>query len=234
MKRLTLLILILAWVPALFADGREQNPLQLQWLTPSNWGPNATAYDQGAALGYHFNPQWYFGVSGRGRAEGESAMGWMMGSERMMFQQEGLDQSTYTREPTQTVELRWTPWDFGLYFSAGGLSLGAQSEHYVYDKRARILGDNAYTTDLDIQIDREAGSGAALGAGYVWVSESGFSLSAGSLIAVDQRQKTITITTPNADSTVSEADLAHLKDDVSWRENMFPMSTFSLGVGWNF
>lgn len=217
----------------LLAQVQEQRPFAVQGILPTLYSPGTSAYDLGFTLGWHFNDQWYLGALHRFAGQGEADIGWMGGNARVLGQ-EGLERVRYERDPIHSLELRWSPWEFGLFFSVGGLLIERQVDRFEYDKRLRILGDNAYQTDLKLTTEREAGGSVGAGLGFTHIYDWGLNLSGGWFVGVDNRTKTFTIETPNAESTVADSDLDELREDLRWRERMNPLGIFHLAVGWNF
>ncbi len=227
------LLLLPLWVRA--EEGRSKHPVQLQLLAPTTYWSGTTQYDNGFELGLHLGSAVYLGVMSRREGAGTKVMGMgsMMG-ESMAFMQEDLETSNYRYQASQAVELRISPLDPGLYFSFGQLKLGAQEENYLYQKKARALGDGAYVTDLTVKIEREAYNGPAVGLGFVQVFDNGFSFSLGVLAATGSRAKTVTVAAPNSDVPVAAADLQSFKYDVNRWESVRPAWFAHVGLGWNF
>ncbi|OGH01840.1 MAG: hypothetical protein A2600_10625 [Candidatus Lambdaproteobacteria bacterium RIFOXYD1_FULL_56_27] len=232
---LTLPLFSLLLAPSLWAEEfRSKNPVQIQWIAPQSSAKGTTQYGFGAELGYHLNPSFYLGVLGVQATAGTNTLGSGMVLGIPITGQPNLESNRFTYDPSQAVELRYSPVDPGVYLSVGYLSLGAQEENYVYKKQSRVVGNGTYATDLTTQIKRDSMQAPGLGVGFTHVFANGFSFTIGGLVAVGKRTKTIVVAAPNPDSPVSDADMALLKNDIQQTEDFTPNLLYHAGLGWNF
>lgn len=222
------LFLLLAGIAALsqpaWADSRAERPLQVQFDTG------------GITLGYHVSERIYVGVTQQPRILAGYSYGRRHDdSERELYDQKGIDSVDLEYAQRTSVEVRWSPWPFGLYFAAGALATGADRQKVDYDGSPRVVGDGAYpkdTTDLRIDVKDKPQTALAGGVGFNHVFKSGFSLGAGILLAL-RESDTPEVKVTDRLGAIAQADLNKLKKKVE-DDNRGPQGMLHLAIGWNF
>jgi len=96
-----------------------------------------------------------------------------------VFGQEGANETTVSTDPRHLLEMRFFPWRFGLYFSAGLMHIGYEKAVTEFKSRPRIINENEYDTGLTTTLEYEAWTGVATGVGYNFLFNNGFSLTSG-------------------------------------------------------
>ncbi|HEX7927847.1 MAG TPA: hypothetical protein VF678_09655, partial [bacterium] len=183
------------------ADARDERPWQLQFDTG------------GLTAGYHINPHWAVTVTSQPRILAGASYGkrYRDDSDHEIYDQRGVKEVDLTYSPRTSVEVRWTPWNHGLYFAGGILATGEDKQGVTYDARARVIGDNAYSnTAMKVDVQDQTQVAPAIGIGYLHVFSFGLSLGAGVLIAArvaDPPDVKVTVT----QGTVTAADLSKFK-----------------------
>ncbi len=220
-----------------FSNGkrRSEKPVQVQLLLTGgdysrySFGPGA-----GIHLGYQVSKLVYVGLTSQTSYDRDQY-------ERDV-QNYGYDEHTYlgqkgvTRIGTDTsshqlAEIRFFPFEFGLYFSGGVAHLGAEKSTFGFRKRDRTVGDNDYTdTGLEATLEYAAWSGPVAGIGFNHVFENGFSLGAGFDVGLALQKPEVTVTSTG---TVSEADLELWKDQIESNEARIP-GQFHFAFGFTF
>jgi hypothetical protein len=208
------------------ADSRTEHPLQFQ-------------LDQGVSIGYHLSAPFYVGIGVGGprvRAGGMMDRGGGMmgrGGDMLLDDQPGLDKVSHTGGGHGDVELRWSPWDFGLYFAGAAVSIAESRSRISYESRARLIGNKQYATALTVDVTEKAYALPALGVGFNHVFPSGLSLGAGFLLGLDRPPKP-QVAVSASDPTVDPADLALLQRDYERQYGHRAYALTHLAIGWNF
>ncbi len=209
--------------PAAHADSRTQHPLQIQFDTG------------GLTLGYHFSERIYVGVTQQPRI----LTGYSYGrrhadnSEHEIYEQNNVHDVDLEFAPRTSLEARWSPWAFGLYFAAGVLATGADRQTVAYRDVPRVIGKTAYqSSSLKVDVKDQAQTALAGGVGFNHVFPSGFSLAAGFLVAL-RESDTPGVTVTEATGNVSQADLDRFNKKVV-DANRGPQGMLHLAIGWNF
>lgn len=203
--------------------GRRENPLQLQ----------INAAGGGGGLGYHFNESWFLGVSQSNPFSAFTEQSCTECDERRYYGQDGLDSTDLNWAQRQAVELRWSPWAFGFYFSLGYLKTEGDQLTLTYDKRLRIIGENAYDTGYTAEVQGRPYGGGALGWGINHVFEMGLSLGGGFLVGWAEPQKP-EVSVYGFDQAVSQTDQDALAQDIQDNDPHTSQMMFHLSVGYNF
>ena len=133
----------------------------------------------------------------------------------------------------QALELRISPFDNGLYFSLGALSTGSKYQKVTFEKRNRVLPNNAKLDNTEIVVETEVKpwSGVGLGLGYTAIWDFGLSVGLGLIFSPVQLEPEVSVT---SDPDTSAADKQSLKERV---EKDFGKPNPSLGylaIGYNF
>lgn len=219
-----LLAAALPWLaaPAL-ADSRTQRPLQVQFDTG------------GLTLGYHFSERIYIGATQQPRILTGYSYGhrYADGSEHEIYHQDNMHDVDLDFSPRTSLEARWSPWSFGLYFAAGVLATGADEQTVTYRDVPRVIGKSAYnSSSLKVNVKDQRQTALAAGVGFNHVFTSGFSLAAGFLVAL-RESDTPAVTVTDSSGNVSQADLDRFKTKVE-DANRGPQGMLHLAIGWNF
>jgi hypothetical protein len=151
-------------------------------------------------------------------------------NENNFLGQEGVKETTSEIDPRHLVEMRFFPWNFGLYFSAGILHVGKQKTTIEFKNRTRTVGENEYKTGLTAELDYEAWTGAAAGIGFNHIFKSGFSLGVGFNAGLGMLTPDTTLTSTAA---VSNEDMEDWRDEIEQNEIKMPYM-FQFGVGYAF
>ncbi len=147
-----------------------------------------------------------------------------------LYGQEGAKETTVTVDPQHLIEMRFFPWRFGLYFSAGLMHSGYEKTVTEFKSRPRIINENEYDTGLTTTLEYEAWSGAAAGIGFNFLFANGFSLTSGLNVGLGVQTPEVTI---ESDVAIAAADLADWKDQIETNEKRHPIM-FHMGVGYAF
>lgn len=147
-----------------------------------------------------------------------------------LYGMEGAKQTIVTADPRHLLEMRFFPWRFGLYFSAGLMHSGSEKVVTEFKSRPRIINENEYDTGLKTTLEYEAWSGAAAGIGFNFLFENGFSLACGLNVGLGVQTPEVTI---ESDVAIAAADLAEWKSQIESNEKRAPVM-FHMGVGYAF
>jgi hypothetical protein len=202
-----------------WADGRVDHPLQLQLDAG------------GLTAGYHLGRRLYVGFTGQPSYSYSRSYGRHM-DDVEVYDQEGVDHVSTTYAQRNSVEVRFSPWDFGLYFALGGLGTGNAEQKIEYDNRARVIGRGAYVTGLNVKVKKQPQTTAAAGIGYLHVFRSGLSVGAGALLGTSQPSAP-TVTVTDTTGTAAQSDLDRFRHRIE-RDNRGLRGMLHLAVGWNF
>jgi hypothetical protein len=147
-----------------------------------------------------------------------------------VFGQEGAKKTTARTDPRHLLEMRFFPWQFGLYFSAGLMHNGYEKTVTEFKSRPRVINENEYDTGLTTTLEYEAWSGAAAGIGFNFLFANGFSLASGINVGLGVQTPDVTIA---SDVVISTTDLAEWKAQIEENEKRIPVM-FHVGVGYAF
>ncbi|MDX2470689.1 MAG: hypothetical protein QNL04_08970 [SAR324 cluster bacterium] len=226
------LLLLVSVSPAQgqMAQGREENPIQIQYNGISGGTVLGVHVTKSIYVGYFQNNP-YSKVS-ESPTLGKSILD-PLGGPRAdgPYGDGGLESYSESFAAQKALELRYSEGEFGLYISVGYIKIAKESSTYTYDQRQRGVGDNQYDTGYSIATEKSAYKSLAFGVGFNHVTKMGFSLGTGLLIGTQEREETQTIT--GFDSSVTEADKALFKESISGN---YPGDAFMtyMSIGWNF
>lgn len=238
---ISILLFSFSWT---YADYREERPLQLQ-MSIGGGGIGSIGYGPGVGghVGYQITKLIYLGATShaifRDREDFDDESYGRDNKNKEyhkneVYGQEGAEKQEKNVSSRHLVEMRFAPWDFGLYFSAGVLYNGYDKTNVTYEKQLRLIGDNAYTTALEATVEHEEWLGPAAGIGYNHVFENGISLGIGANFGLTHPQTPeVEVKALDSDETVAEADLEDWKDKIEHNEKRFP-HMFSMSIGYNF
>ena len=226
-NKLVLLLSILLLAPPLFAeswaDGRVARPVQLQLNIMG-----------GGSVGVHLNEQLYLGAYQVNPYSLNTAVEDPSNQyEQTINNQPGMIDEVGYQSRRQVVEVRFSPWAVGLYFSGGYMRHEAESTRYYFDTRPRLVGSNAYTTGFQMQMDTPAYIGPVFGLGFNHVSENGFSFVLGGSVAAQPPKDTM-VSYSDWDVDPAAADLAVFKSSMDDWAQSTPSEAFIIGLGYNF
>ena len=224
------------------AERREANPFQIQLVqtfgpaTPYSFAPGA-----GLHLGYQISRTVYLGLTSSAFFDGKNSWDGMNDyrydddeayehDRKRVYGQEGADKTESELDPVHLLELRLTPWDFGLYFSVGALYRGEQKSTTQFKSEKRDVGENTYTTGLEATVSYEEWYGVATGIGFNYIFDCGLSMGTGFNVALGRQTPDVTV---SATTAVSEEDLAYWKKQIKANEEQVPY-LFTLSLGYAF
>lgn len=147
-----------------------------------------------------------------------------------VYGQEGARKTTVRTDPRHLLEMRFFPWRFGLYFSAGIMHYGHEKTTTEFKSRPRIINETEYNTGLTTTLEYKEWTGAATGAGFNHTFDNGFTLSSGINVGLTIQKPEITI---ESDVAIAATDLDEWKDQIETNEQRIPVM-FHLGVGYAF
>ena len=214
---------------------RTEKPFQLH-VVLTGGGLNNVAHGPGGGihLGYQISKLLYLGLTSKAFYNDhnfiDDSLGDRYDNETLYLGQEGAKESTSEIDPRHLIEMRFFPWNFGLYFSAGILHFGKQKSTIEFKKRTRVIGENEYKTGLTATLEYGAWTGAAAGIGFNHIFESGFSLGAGFNLGLGLISPEVTTTSTSA---VSVADMEDWQEQIERNEKSLP-HMFHFGIGYAF
>lgn len=151
--------------------------------------------------------------------------------EEEVFGQDNVDDIESDIGLNHVLEVNYTPWDFGVYFSAGLFYQGKESHKVDYKKSKREINGTEYTTGLRAEVEYSSRIVPTIGVGYNHVFSNGITIGTGinAGLASDQTPD-VDVEAINSDSTVAQADLDHWKDQIEHNEKRYAgMVHFSVG-----
>ena len=219
LRKILLSSILLVLLPfTIWCSERAGRPVQLQLVNFS-----------GVALGYHISDSIYLGYTY------VSSMDLSMEPQnpRALYGQDYVEKVDVEEDRDQTIELRISPFDSGLYFSIGGLSTGRKYQKVTFEERNRVLPNDTQlpSTKIFVVTEVEPWSGMGIGLGYTAVWDFGLSIGLGLIFSPVQLEPEVSVT---ADPDISAADKQSLIERV---EKDFGKPNPSLGylaIGYNF
>ncbi|MBU2649190.1 hypothetical protein KKI24_31065 [bacterium] len=210
-------------------------PFQVQVQLTGGGKYGRRSYNPGAALhlGYQFSELMYLGLTSQAFYNDDSAFDDdddKQYDDERIYGQEGASKTTVRSDPRHLIEMRFFPWDFGLYFSAGVMHHGYEKTVTEFKSRPRIINENQYVTGLTTQLEYREWTGAATGIGFNYLFANGFSLASGINVGLAVLKPKVTIT---SDVAINATDLAEWKDQIEANEKKVPLM-FHIGVGYAF
>ena len=219
LRKILLSSILLVLLPfTIWCSGRAVRPVQLQLVNFS-----------GVALGYHISDSIYLGYTY------VSSMDLSLEPQnpRALYGQDYVEKVDVEEDQDQSIELRISPFENGLYFSLGALSTGSKYQKVTFEKRNRVLPNNKKLDNTKIVVETEVKpwSGVGLGFGYTAIWDFGLSIGLGLIFSPVQLEPDVSVT---ADPVISAADKQSLIERV---EKDFGKPNPSLGylaIGYNF
>ena len=183
----------------------------------------------GVALGYHISDSIFLGYTY------VSSMDLSLEPQnpRALYGQDYVEKVDVEEDQDQSIELRISPFENGLYFSLGALSTGSKYQKVTFEKRNRVLPNDTQlpSTKIFVVTEVEPWSGLGLGLGYTAIWDFGLSIGLGLIFSPVQLEPDVSVT---ADPDISAADKQSLIERV---EKDFGKPNPSLGyvaIGYNF
>ena len=219
LRKILLSSILLVLLPfTIWCSERAGRPVQLQLVNFS-----------GVAFGYHISDSIYLGYTY------VSSMDLSLEPQnpRALYGQDYVEKVDVEEDQDQTIELRISPFDSGLYFSIGGLSTGRKYQKVTFEERNRVLPNDTQlpSTKIFVVTEVEPWSGLGLGLGYTAIWDFGLSIGLGLIFSPVQLEPDVSVT---ADPDISAADKQSLIERV---EKDFGKPNPSLGylaIGYNF
>ena len=219
LRKILLSSILLVLLPfTIWCSERAGRPVQLQLVNFS-----------GVALGYHISDSIYLGYTY------VSSMDLSLEPQnpRALYGQDYVEKVDVEEDQDQSIELRISPFENGLYFSLGALSTGSKYQKVTFEKRNRVLPNDTQlpSTKIFVVTEVEPWSGLGLGLGYTAIWDFGLSIGLGLIFSPVQLEPDVSVT---ADPDISAADKQSLIERV---EKDFGKPNPSLGylaIGYNF
>ena len=219
LKKILLFSILWVLLPfTIWCSERAGRPVQLQLVNFS-----------GVALGYHISDSIYLGYTY------VSSMDLSLEPQnpRALYGQDYVEKVDVEEDQDQSIELRISPFDSGLYFSIGGLSTGRKYQKVTFEERNRVLPNDTQlpSTKIFVVTEVEPWSGLGIGLGYTAVWDFGLSIGLGLIFSPVQLEPDVSVT---ADPNISAPDKQSLIERV---EKDFGKPNPSLGylaIGYNF
>lgn len=184
-------------------------------------------------LGYRFSGLMYLGLTSQTFYNDNSLLNededYRYDDERV-YGQEGVHKTTVRNDPRHLLEMRFFPWSFGLYFSAGLMHVGAEKVVTEFKSRPRVINENEYDTALTTTLEYQAWTGAAAGIGFQHIFRNGFSLGGGLNLGLGIRSPEVSI---ESEAAIAAADLEAWQEQIETNEIRIPVM-FNIGVGYAF
>ena len=217
-KKLFSSILLVLLPFTIWCSERAGRPVQLQLVNFS-----------GVALGYHISDSIYLGYTY------VSSMDLSLEPQnpRALYGQDYVEKVDVEKDQDQSIELRISPFENGLYFSLGALSTGSKYQKVTFEKRNRVLPNDTQlpSTKIFVVTEVESWSGLGLGLGYTAIWDFGLSIGLGLIFSPVQLEPDVSVT---ADPDITAADKQSLIERV---EKDFGKPNPFLGylaIGYNF
>ena len=219
LRKILLSSILLVLLPfTIWCSERAGRPVQLQLVNFS-----------GVALGYHISDSIYLGYTY------VSSMDLSLEPQnpRALYGQDYVEKVDVEEDQDQSIELRISPFDSGLYFSIGGLSTGRKYQKVTFEKRNRVLPNNESldATKIIIETEIKPWSGVGLGLGYTAIWDFGLSIGLGLIFSPVQLEPDVSVT---ADPDISAADKQSLTERAEKDFGKPNPSIGYLAIGYNF
>lgn len=210
-------------------------PFQMQFMLSAGGSYKNRSINPAAALhlGYRFSELMYLGWTSQAFYNDSTGLddhGNRRYDDEEVYGQEGVRETTIRTDPRHLIEMRFFPWRFGLYFSAGIMHYGYEKTVTDFKSRPRVINENEYDTGMTTTLEYQAWTGAAAGVGFSHTFENGFIVSSGLNVGLGIQKPDVTIT---SDVTIAATDLSEWKDQIEENEQRIP-AMFQLGIGYAF
>lgn len=218
------------------AYSQQENEFDNTWQLGLTFGEIpilAGSFKPGVTLGYHFNEnlmaEFTFQLKDYLQRDDESFNAQNIGLE-------GLNEAKETTGERIFLGLRYKPWDWSPYLTAGFVYCIEDVETMKYAKRERLIGENNYNTDVTIIQKRESGFAPAFGFGYQYDFDNNISINTSFAMAflTDIVEPDVEI---NSNEKIDENDLDILTKKIKsvYDDNFHNRyHIFNLGIIYNF
>jgi hypothetical protein len=243
--KIALLLLFFGSISSAFTQNRVERPYQVQVnfsglfvdLAGNSLADNTVdelkinQWLPGISLGYHLNKNIYVGYSMIAPLDMTLIESWGLTGR-------GLDADIVLEHQPGAIhnlELRYSPFKFGLYLAANLSNIGAVDYQMTFDRKFDEIwiGNNQYATDLDINWNSKNITRLSFGLGYNIVLNSGLSFNVGLAIPTGfPDDENIDFITRNSSVTILESDLAFANQRIQDETFYGPISLY-LNVGYN-
>lgn len=203
------------------ADERVELPFQLQ-------------FDLfGVSLGWHINELIFIGATHRPSMEARDLNRGRYDDRSEIYNQRGVSRAEFEMGKSNSIEVRFSPWEHGAYFAVGVLEVGGDTVDVLFDERQRLVGDGAYLTALRVIVRGKEATAPAVGFGINHVFDFGLSLAAGFLLGLTQPDEPDVVVQVLGPDSVPQSDIDKFKREV---EDDFFDTPFllHLAIGFNF
>ena len=202
----------------IWCSERAGRPVQLQLVNFS-----------GVVLGYHISDSIFLGYTY------VSSMDLSLEPQnpRALYGQDYVEKVDVEEDQDQSIELRISPFENGLYFSLGAFSTGSKHQKVTFEKRNRVLPNDTQlpSTKIFVVTEVEPWSGLGLGLGYTFIWDFGLSIGLGLIFSPVRLEPDVSVT---ADPDISAADKQSLIERVEKDFGKPNPSLSYLAIGYNF
>lgn len=216
---------------------RNENPIQIQFLLAgNNTMVNGSSAGIGIKASYAINKRISISLMTLLQRDAETFNDDRKYTydEDEVFGQDNVDDIDSKIGLNHVLEVNYTPWDFGLYFSAGAFYHGKETHEVDYKKAKREINGTEYTTGLKADVEYKARIVPTVGIGYNHVFASGVTLGTGINVGLASGQTPdVDVEAVNSNSTVPKSDLEHWKDQIEHNEKRYA-TMLHLSVGYAF
>lgn len=185
------IIAIVLLPSSLKAQFRMERPIQIQLnlsgafiSVAGNFIADATVDDikvnswkPGLLFGYHLKPYLYVGYALYPSLDMTLIEEWGFTN----FAQDGNIALDHKTGKIQNLELRYSPFTHGFYFSAAWIFIDETDYSMQFRRKSEtmFIGENEYAVDLDVKWNSKSSNQIGIGLGYNLVMNSGISLNFG-------------------------------------------------------
>jgi len=212
-------------------------PFQAQFMLSAGGSYHNRSVNPSVALhlGYRVSELMYLGLTSQAFYNDSATLDgdedkWYDDEE--VYGQDGARETTVTADPRHLLEMRFFPFPFGLYFSAGLMHFGYEKIVTDFKSRSRIINETEYNTGLTTTLEYKEWTGAATGIGFHHLFSNGLSLSSGLNVGLNMQKPEITIES-DVDVTIAAEDLEEWESQIEANEKRIPVM-FHFGVGYAF
>ena len=215
---------------------QQENEFDNTWQLGITFGEIpilAGSFKPGITVGYHFNEnfmaEFTFQLKDYLQRDDESFNAQNIGLE-------GLNKAKETTGERMFLGLRYKPWDWSPYLTAGFVYCIEDIETMKFDKSERLIGENNYNTYITIIQKRESGFAPAFGFGYQYDFDNNISINTSFAMAflTDIAEPDVEI---NSSDKIDENDLNILTENIKsvYDDNFHNRyHIFNLGIIYNF
>ncbi|MCP5062667.1 MAG: outer membrane beta-barrel protein [Ignavibacteriae bacterium] len=234
MKQLKLIIVSLFFSTVLLSqNGNQNNNLWQVGFTFGEIPILSGSFKPGLTLGYHFSENIMAEITYQMKdylqRDGES-----FNAVNIRF--DGLKSAKETTGERVFIGMRYRPYDWSPYLTAGMVFNAEDIEVMKYQDLPRKIGDNSYSGEIEIVQKRESGYAPAFGLGYQYDFENGMSINTSFAMAFlsDISSPIIEI---NPIDEIADEDLEQQKENMDdiYKDNFHNRyHIFNLGIIYRF